>query len=559
MSAPIIPDDLLQHATPQEIIAYERALTLELALASPLDYATYTTPASERYPHIELLNEYLMALFEGRLYHDGPGPLPEGFGDDARHPMNGDPPVDYLAISMPPRHGKSYLVSEHLPAWFLTKFPDYGFILASYESDFAADWGRKARNILEAHPEFGVEVDQTSRAADRWNISGHRGRMKTAGAGGPITGEGGQTILIDDPIKNNEDAQSKTLRDKQKDWMLSTVDTRREPYPPTGRLAPVIIMATRWHEDDLIGWSTKTQPKKWCVLNLPALALGPDEADEPDPLGRAPGEPLCPSRFTKKQLIDKRENGDEDGQGLAWFNALYQGRPSTDGSGIFKRQNFLYYTARKVSDTHRIYTLMHRDGTTSEVDSRHCFRFQTADLAASTKTSADWTVIATWDVTPNRDLILVDRLRERMDSADHTDSAVAQFNLHKPKFIGVEKQTYGLTLITNLLRSGKPVRALDADKDKVSRAIPAGYAIDNGKVFFPKAAWISEWEEELTQFDNGRHDDQVDVLSYAVLQLSNMPPPRRAKEQEFNTVEERISKKFDKRRKRRHHPQLGRL
>jgi hypothetical protein len=203
----IIPEHLLEYATPEELAQYERHLELQLALRSPLDYAIHCTPSAERYEHIELLNSYLTPLMEGRLYNDGPGPMPEGFGDDARHPVTGDKPVDQLAISMPPRHGKSFLVSEHMPAWFLSKYPELQVILASYEADFAATWGRKARNLVESHPEFGVFVDMQSRASDLWNIKDHRGGMITAGAGGSITGKGGHAIIIDDPIKNQQDAR----------------------------------------------------------------------------------------------------------------------------------------------------------------------------------------------------------------------------------------------------------------------------------------------------------------------------------------------------------------
>ena len=559
---PLIPAELLKHATVEELALYENHLTVQKALRSPLDYALHCSP--ERvlsYAHTELLNEYLVALFEGRLYKSGPGPAPEGYGDDARHPVTGEKPVDQLAISMPPRHGKSLIVSEHLPAYLLTRFPTGRVILASYESDFAAEWGRKARNLVEAHPEFGVHVDQTSRAADHWSIMNTAGEMKTAGAGGPITGSGATlAVIIDDPLKNDEDARSDTIRGKQKDWLVATVDSRREKNPITGRPAPVLLMATRWHEDDLIGWQTKNHPGKWCVLNLPALAFD----DEDDPLNREPGAALCPDLFTAIQLEEKRSNGDETGQGERWFNALYQGRPYTDGAGIFKRSSFLYYSSEENDSGDRLYRLTRRDGSTVTVHAHDCFRFQTIDLAATTKSSSDWTVISTWDVTKDHDLILVDRIRERMESADHASRVLAEFVRLKPRFIGVEKATYGLTLIQTLLRSGKPVRELKPDKDKFSRAIPAGDWCDNGKVFFPRGAkWLKEWEDELIAFDSGTHDDQVDTIAYAVKVLQSLPHGRSLKAPEGQTAEDKIARmqaRMDRKHTRRsRHPELGRL
>lgn len=563
MPNPVIPEHLLQYATPEELAKYERHLELEVALRSPLDYAMHTTPSSVRYQHIELLNAYLSALFEGRLYKNGPGPMPKGFGDDARHPVTGEKPVDQLAISFPPRHGKSYMVSEHTPAWFLTKYPDLSLILASYEADFAAEWGRKARNLVELHTEFGVLVDQQSRASDHWSIKDKRGAMYTAGAGGSITGKGGHVIVIDDPIKNQTEARSETDRADKKDWFISVADTRREPYPITGRLAPIILMATRWHEDDLIGWATRDKPDQWCYINLPALAFTQDEDPLPDLLGRPPGEALCPARYTAVQLEEKREKGDEEGQGLFWFNALYQGRPVVDGAGLFKRPSFLYYEAHQKDSGDVYYTLIGREGVIRRIRSDECFRFQTVDLAASVKTSADFTVISTWDVTKDRDLILVDRIRTRMESPDHAPQVEAEFLRMKPRFIGVEKATYGIALMQQLLRNGRPIRKLEPDKDKVSRAIPAGDLVDNGKVYFPRhAAWLEEWESELVAFDNGTHDDQVDTLAYAVTVMQGLPNMRPAKEPELNTPEARIERKMQslekKRRRRVPHPTLGR-
>jgi len=546
-------------------VLYENHLTVQKALRSPLDYALHCSPGTEAYPHIVLLNEYIVALFEGRLYKDGPGLAPTGFGDNARHPITGEKPVDLLAISMPPRHGKSYLVSEHLIAWFLSNHPDLSAILASYEADFAASWGRKIRNIIDSHPEFGIAISQDSRAADHFSIADHRGEVQTAGAGGAITGKGGHAIVIDDPVKNQDEALSKNDRQKKKDWYVSTATTRREPYPVTGRLAPILLMMTRWHEDDIVGWATKDQPDRWCVINLPALAFTPEETDgTPDPLNREPGEALCPSRFTREQLLEKLEMGDEEGQGLFWFNALYQGKPSTEGAGIFKRQSFLYYAAEENEYGDRHYALQGRDGTIRRISARDCFRFQTIDLAATTKNSADWTVIATWDVTKDHDLILVDRVRERMESADHAHRVLSEFQRLKPKFIGVERATYGLTLIQTLLRSGKPVRELKPDNDKFSRAIPAGDLCDNGKVFFPRGAkWLSEWEEELLSFDTGTYDDQVDVFAYAVKVLQTLPHARTLKRPDGQQLEDKIARqmaRMDKKpRYRGRHPELGRM
>ena len=154
-----------------------------------------------------------------------------------------------LIVTEPPRHGKSELISKYFPAWYLGLFPDERIILTSYEADFAASWGRKARDIIEEYGEelFGIQVRQDSSAANRWGIQGYEGGMNTAGAGGPITGKGGNLIIIDDPFKNAEEANSKTIRDKVWEWYKSTLYTRLEPN------GVLVIIQTRWHEDDLVG------------------------------------------------------------------------------------------------------------------------------------------------------------------------------------------------------------------------------------------------------------------------------------------------------------------
>ena len=146
-----------------------------------------------------------------------------------------------IIVQLPPRHGKSEYFSKYLQAWFAGSFPDKTAILASYEADFAAGWGRKARDLLdETGHWFGVSVNSSSKAANRWGIQGHDGGMMTAGAGGPITGKGAHLLTVDDIVKNAEEASSKTIRDKHWDWWQSTAYTRIEP----GGVAVVVMCLT---------------------------------------------------------------------------------------------------------------------------------------------------------------------------------------------------------------------------------------------------------------------------------------------------------------------------
>ena len=220
-----------------------------------------------------------------------------------------------LLVEAPPRHGKSEFISRHLPAWYLGRFPARRVLLASYEAQFARSWGRKARALIEQHGRelFGVRLATRQTAAADWQIAGSGGGMVTAGAGGALTGRGADLLIVDDPIKNAEQAASQRLRDKLWDWWQSTASTRLEP----GGCA--IVMATRWHEDDLTGRLLRQQSVGQPLrrLSLPALA------EAGDLLGRSPGEALWPERWPREVLLARRQTLD-----AYWWAALYQQRPA---------------------------------------------------------------------------------------------------------------------------------------------------------------------------------------------------------------------------------------
>lgn len=227
--------------------------------------------------------------------------------------------LDGLVVSMPPQHGKSMLVSQYLPAWYLCCNPDHRVILTAYEADFASQWGRKARDLLERFGGiFGVRVSRRSAAVHRWDLEGRDGGMSTAGVGGPITGRGAHLLITDDPIKNDEEARSASHRQKQWDWWQSTASTRLRP----GGL--MIVVQTRWHRDDLAGRvlrEAKTNGQRWRELKLPALAT------ENDALGRAPGEALWPDVYTSTILERIRTS-----RTPYYWQALYQQDPQAEGS-----------------------------------------------------------------------------------------------------------------------------------------------------------------------------------------------------------------------------------
>ena len=243
--------------------------------------------------------------------------------------------VKRLIIQEPPRHGKSSLVSHYFPAWWLGNAPNDNVLLTSYHGNFAASWGRKARDAFREHGGrvFGRKLRSDMTSSAEWGIAGASGSMRTAGVGGALTGKGADLLVVDDPIRNQADAMSPTYRDKMWDWWQATAYTRLEPS------GVAIVMMTRWHMDDLAGKliaDMRQGGEHWTVIRMPALA----EEDEHWLFGqwswtRKAGEALWPERYPVSELEKIRRSTSSGGP--YWWSALYQQRPQPMGGSIFKR------------------------------------------------------------------------------------------------------------------------------------------------------------------------------------------------------------------------------
>jgi len=226
---------------------------------------------------------------------------------------------DRLMVFMPPRYGKSELISKYFPAWYLGCFPDRRGVLASHTAGLAARFGGEARMLLDewGPKHFGFRVGGASKARADWTIAGAGGGMLSVGVGGSLTGRGANLLIIDDPIKDAEQATSPVYRQRIWAWWESVGSTRLEPG------GAVVLMNTRWHNDDLAARILKRAEEtgdRWKVISLPALA------EEGDVLGRRPGEPLWPSRFSATDLERIRLN-----KTPYWWGAMYQQHPGTYG------------------------------------------------------------------------------------------------------------------------------------------------------------------------------------------------------------------------------------
>ena len=399
---------------------------------------------------------------------------------------------DRLMIFMPPQEGKSQKVSRTFPLWLLADDPTLRIAIVSFEAGKAERWGKACRRDIATNPRLNIRLHADSRAAGRWEtIQG--GGLICVGLQGGITGEPVDVLIIDDPVKGRAEAESATYREAAWDWWESNGSTR------LSERGIVILMNTRWHEDDLAGRILANEGHEWSVLSIPAIA----EAN--DPIGRAPGEELTSVRGRKPGFFTRLR---EIRSSYA-FRSIYQQAPVAAEGNLFKRGDYRYWQPQGPD-------LLRLDDRTWQV--AECFRFVTIDLATSTRTSADYTVAAAWAITAFGDLILLDRVRKRVEQAGHFDLVTPLRTrwLQPTDTVFVESRMFGTTFVYAAGRSGIPIQELEADADKLTRALPAAGLVQQHKVWFPAGVdWLDVWCDELAAFPTGTHDDQVDVFAYA--------------------------------------------
>jgi predicted phage terminase large subunit-like protein len=429
--------------------------------------------------------------------------------------------IKRLMVFMPPRHGKSELVTVRYAAYRMIRDPSLNVILGSYNQSLANRFSRKIRRIVDEHAELetlrdGGDISQVkktnrSRSVADWE-TGKSGGLRAVGVGGGIAGFGAGLVVIDDPVKNRAEAESKTYRDRVSDWFKDDIYTRLEPD------GAIILIQTRWHEDDLAGRLLNENEEGgecWEVVRLPAIAEEdvPTESarsdgmaepfdppggeaatnDYKDVLGRRPGEALCPQRFDEKALQRiKRKLGSYS------FASLYQQRPQLLEGGLFKRDWFTIVDAAPEG-------LRWARGY---------------DLAVSTKTSADYTASVRCGTDYDGNIYISDAFRARIEFPEQRKYIVERITDEYDTRHGIEKALHGQAFVQDLLREAqflnRSIKAVRVDRDKVTRANAWSNRAEAGKVFLVRGAWNDEFIAEASTFPNGRHDDQVDAASIAI-------------------------------------------
>ena len=436
------------------------------------------------------LTEFKRALWPGYVHTPFQAAIDDALTQVARYlETDGAAGLNRLMVQMPPRHGKTENV-RHFMAWLLGRRPDTRFIVTSYTSDLAYKTSRRVRNLVGGAPYRAlfpnVRLSPTRSAVKEWELDSAHGGMMAAGVGGSITGFGGNILLADDPVKSRAQAESATWREMTQEWYANDFRTRLETP------GAVIVVQTRWHEDDMSGWLLSSGAEPWTVLRLPALA------EDDDPLGREPGAALWPERYPVTELAALRDQmGEYD------FSALYQQRPLPAGGRLFDTTKAVILdTAPECVQTVRFY-----------------------DLAVTAKRSSDYTVGLKLGVTADEMLVVLDVWRGQRELPDVHEAIVQNAAVDGPPTrIRLEAEKAGVVGLQFLLRDARmrpyTIDAVPPEGDKFTRAGPVAARLNAGRLALVRGAWNRAFLDELATFPAGAHDDQVDALSGAYAMLS---------------------------------------
>lgn len=468
--SPISPFDLRQHS----------GLPTSETTSDVPDFATWlplVTPSYHwHWPYLRLVQQHLDRITTGE--------------------------ISRLMLFLPPRHGKSEMTTVRYPVWRLERDPSLRIIIGAYNQTLASKFSRKARRIAESR----LTLASDRYAVEDWETSSGGG-VRAVGVGGGITGQGGNLIVIDDPVKSRDEADSDAYRERVWEWYTDDLYTRLEPG------GSIILIMTRWHEDDLAGRILSSDTAAdWSVVSLPALATAND------PLGRTEGEPLNAERYDIAALQNIKET-----LGTRSFDSLYQQSPMPLEGGMFKRQWWKRYTAATLPKMVRIE--------------------QYVDSAFKQGVSNDPTAIVTWGTDGHGNYYVLDAWNAKAEYPELMRAIHTQHAKHAGALqiaIIIEDKASGQSALQTLrkpypLLDGTILPALPvvpfpmpgndqqkalAQLSKVARAEGATPLIEGGRVFLPESApWVEAFISEHERFPHGAHDEYVDTTSMALARL----------------------------------------
>lgn len=403
-------------------------------------------------------------------------------------------------MSLPPQHGKSEAISKRLPAYTLGKNPDKKIVNVGYNHTFISKFNVATQRIIDDElyrqlfpkttisGKYQAMPGNFARNVDQFEIVGHKGSYTTVGVGGGLTGHSVDIAIIDDPIKDSVEANSEVTREKIWEWFNTVLMTRLHNE------SQVLIVMTRWHEDDLIGRLLQIEPDRWESLVFQAIK----DEDAPDYDQRQIGEPLWPDKHSLDTLLEKRKVSPRT------FQSLYQQNPTPSSGNVFQKEWFKFCDMEnpKRSDFDKCCTSW--DMTFKDNDGSD----YVVGLAMGLK-GADIYVFA----EVRRIMNFPDTLKAFMGFTNRYSWIQARL---------VEDKANGPAVIATLGDKIGGIIPINPEGSKEARAHDASALCESGNVYLPdphKNPWVEPFINELCTFPNGRYDDRVDAFSQGVQYL----------------------------------------
>lgn len=395
-----------------------------------------------------------------------------------------------ILLSAPPQHGKSEFFSNWLPTWFLRRFQRKRVILGAYGQDYANKWGVKVRENLTHNKKCAIPMDRGTASKKKF-LTKQKGYMLVAGVDGPSTGESADLFIVDDPYKNAQEAMSPTTREHVMNWFRAVATTRVQSG------GSIVVMHTRWMDDDLIGELSKEEG--WIYINFEALC----ESVDSDPMKRQLGEALCPERFTSADLIMKRREVTD----LFWF-PMYQGTPLNAQGAIIQADDIQYY-----------------DELPGKMDEIALF----ADLTYDKKEEADFSVFEAWG-RKNANIYLIAQIRAQMGIHEQMDAFNRLIKLYPEAYHKeIEEKANGAAIIQLFKDKVPGIKANNPHTSKGARLAAVSPLYKSKNVYYPnpqKNPWVKQNVYEILRMtlagSKAKNDDTVDTATMAVTHFGGL-------------------------------------
>ena len=451
-------------------------------------YAAYfllaNAPEAKLYPHVKIICDAIQKIIDGQQ--------------------------QFLIIELGPQHGKSMAITETLPSYYLMRYPDKKVMVTAYGENLYSQFADSNRDKFTrlAPKLFGLTTSKNT--ANQFDVRNHKGEAFFTSMLGSATGHSADLLIIDDPIKNSEEAMSPTVKEKiWKEW-TNTFSTRLQNN------SSVIVIATRWTTDDLSGRLLQQKAYDWQEIKLPAIATGIPKG-QTDIIGRHNGEALCPELHTLDALLAQKKN-----LGTHAFNALYQQSPTVEGGNIFKRSWVRYYVPDR--ETMIALGLTEKDVTIRPRLNHMSETVQAWDATFKSGANDDYVAGQTWARYKTDMYLLPNWCHKRLSFTETLDAIRAMSKLYPQATVKlVEDKANGPAIIDTLQQEISGIIPVSPGNDsKEARASSVTPYWEAGQIYIPHPLWkpeVDDWIEEILNFPNATHDDNVDSMTYAVQRL----------------------------------------